>query len=506
MSREQLSRNMLIQLLSQYLLGQQGDDDDDDDYENPSEDADDEEEVEEEPQGSTYEPLYHSPIHVEQLCFTAASSDKSNTSVHKMVRQREISHQNMFSKPKLEGKGPWPSRTAPSFSSRARRHISSRMVPNKMKPLANYGEHVFCGMFSQDGSLYLSACQDSVIRLYNTETWKEVKQIIARDIGWSIISTDYSPNQQWVIYSSWSNYVHLCNTSGDHEVHEALDMKPPQQRFCLFSSQFSPDSREIVGGSSDAALYFYDLDRRVRSARVEAHDDDVNAVCFLDKSSQTLCSGSDDSLVKIWDRRALDDGPVGIFAGHVEGITFIDSKMDGHYIISNGKDQAIKLWDLRKMDNKMPKKIRRPVNQWHDYRRFMPRHFPKHPEDKSVMEYRGHKVLQTLIRCRFSPVETTGQRYIYTGSHDGTVVVYDVLTGEVVKQLAGHRALVRDVHWHPHQPMLLSASWDGTVKIWSYDAEKDFLQTAAVANNNNANTNASVEEDDDDEDLDEMQD
>jgi hypothetical protein len=35
MSREQLSRNMLIQLLSQYLLGQQGDDDDDDDYENP---------------------------------------------------------------------------------------------------------------------------------------------------------------------------------------------------------------------------------------------------------------------------------------------------------------------------------------------------------------------------------------------------------------------------------------------------------------------------------------
>jgi len=33
------------------------------------------------------------------------------------------------------------------------------MIPNKMKPLDNYGEHVFCGMFSQDGSLYLSACQ-----------------------------------------------------------------------------------------------------------------------------------------------------------------------------------------------------------------------------------------------------------------------------------------------------------------------------------------------------------
>jgi len=105
----------------------------------------------------------------------------------------------------------------------------------------------------------------------------------------------------------------------------------------------------------------------VRSARIAAHDDDVNAVCFLDNTSQTLCSGSDDTLVKIWDRRALNDGPVGIFGGHVEGITFIDSKMDGYYIISNGKDQAIKLWDLRRMDNKMPKKPRRPANQWYDY-------------------------------------------------------------------------------------------------------------------------------------------
>lgn len=47
-----------------------------------------------------------------------------------------------------------------------------------------------------------------------------------------------------------------------------------------------------------------------------------------------------------------------------------------------------------------------------------------HPHDVSVQTFRGHSVLQTLIRAYFSPVHTTGQRFIYTGSVDGTVRIY----------------------------------------------------------------------------------
>lgn len=31
------------------------------------------------------------------------------------------------------------------------------------------------------------------------------------------------------------------------------------------------------------------------------------------------------------------------------------------------------------------------------------------------MTFRGHQVLKTLIRCHFSPRESTGQSYIYSG-------------------------------------------------------------------------------------------
>lgn len=39
------------------------------------------------------------------------------------------------------------------------------------------------------------------------------------------------------------------------------------------------------------------------------------------------------------------------------------------------------------------------------------------------MTYRGHAVLRTLIRCYFSPAETTGGQYLYSGSYDGKIHV-----------------------------------------------------------------------------------
>jgi WD repeat-containing protein 23 len=35
--------------------------------------------------------------------------------------------------------------------------------------------------------------------------------------------------------------------------------------------------------------------------------------------------------------------------GYTEGITYVSTKGDGRYIISNGKDQKLRLWDLHKM-------------------------------------------------------------------------------------------------------------------------------------------------------------
>jgi DDB1- and CUL4-associated factor 11 len=43
-----------------------------------------------------------------------------------------------------------------------------------------------------------------------------------------------------------------------------------------------------------------------------------------------------------------------------------------------------------------------------------------------VVTFRGHSVLKTLIRCHFSPPGSSNSRYVYSGSEDGKVYIWNM--------------------------------------------------------------------------------
>jgi WD repeat-containing protein 23 len=346
----------------------------------------------------------------------------------------------------------------------------------------------YIGQFSGDGTLFVAGFQDRRIRIYNVQDgWAVQKDIQARNLRWTVTDTALSPDQRFLVYASISSVAYLVNVGSESggvsslanitDIHEGLDFAGDSNRddFGLWSLQFSEDGRELVAGSNDKCIYVYDLEAKRPVLRINAHKDDVNAVVYADESCHVIYSGSDDNTCKVWDRRCFDQRrPAGQFIGHLEGITFIDSRKDGRYFISNSKDQTIKLWDIRKLaSGSLPcKKARLKVPsfawdyRWMDYPG-MGRDV-RHPYDQSIMTYKGHLVLRTLIRCYFSPVISTGQKYIYTGSHDGCVYIYDLATGRQVARLNYHRGTVRDCSWHPTEPVLVSSSWDGNLAMWEH--------------------------------------
>ncbi|KAI8522813.1 hypothetical protein RHMOL_Rhmol13G0025800 [Rhododendron molle] len=371
------------------------------------------------------------------------------------------------------------------FSTSDCRHVLSRYLPvNAPSVVDQMPTRAYVSQFSADGSLFVAGFQGSNIRIYNVDKgWKVQKNILAKSLRWTITDTSLSADQRYLVYASMSPIVHIVNIGSAAteslanitEIHDGLDLSADDDggySFGIFSVKFSTDGRELVAGSSDEAIYVYDLEANKLALRISAHTSDVNTVCFADESGHLIYSGSDDNLCKVWDRRCFkaNGKPAGNLMGHLEGITFLDSRGDGRYFISNSKDQTIKLWDIRKMSSNANCNPGFRNYEW-DYRwmEYPPQaRSLKHPCDQSLATYKGHQVLRTLIRCYFSPMYSTGQKYIYTGSHDSCVYVYDVVSGAQVVRLEYHSSTVRDCSWHPQYPILVSSSWDGDIVKWEF--------------------------------------
>ena len=109
--------------------------------------------------------------------------------------------------------------------------------------------------------------------------------------------------------------------------------------------------------------------------------------------------------------------------GHVDGITYVDPRGDGRHLITNSKDQSIKLWDIRQFSSRAAIETSKHAvaNQRWDYRwQRVPKHVASSRArlegDSSVMTYTGHTVLQTLIRYKLFVSKAVNHDLVYVGA------------------------------------------------------------------------------------------
>ncbi|RZC25102.1 LEC14B-like, partial [Glycine soja] len=266
----------------------------------------------------------------------------------------------------------------------------------------------------------------SHIRIYNVDRgWKVQKNILAKNLRWTITDTSLSPDQRYLVYASMSPIVHIVNAG-------------------------SAETESLANVTSD-----------------------VNTVRFADETSHLIYSGSDDSFCKASQQGFKWDTLRALHLLIPEEMDFISFQMVkikrsnfGTYakchpmlpefsLYSSNPGYRSYEWDYRWMD--YPPQAKDLT----------------HPCDQSVATYRGHSVLRTLIRCYFSPAFSTGQKYIYTGSHHACVYIYDLVSGAQVATLKHHKSPVRDCSWHPFHTTLVSSSWDGDVVKWEFAGSGD---------------------------------
>ncbi|KAF5392627.1 hypothetical protein D9757_002331 [Collybiopsis confluens] len=346
-----------------------------------------------------------------------------------------------------------------------REDYASGIVPNSNGVIvANYDANIYTAQFSKDFRLHIydqtappqqiGSQQFSPRGDHHLQTTMNVSRRIQGEHGrWTITDANLSPDND--------------STREDNPAQIPIPFHDPpgtsrrsfwdSGSFGLFSCRFSADGNEVIAGGH-GHIYVYDLLANKRSVKIQAHADDVNSCCWADTSSgNVLVSASDDSFLKVWDRRSLGSSPKpsGVLIGHTEGITYVSAKGDGRYIVSNGKDQAMRLWDLRKMrtnaeyervsqyDYGVPNFDYRPpeVNTYTPallMGGFMYSAFGSH-----IWSLDG-TLVQVLDRQKTLPIWTDSSGVEYPARSDPSA----------------YGACVRDVSWSSQQPALISAAWE----------------------------------------------
>lgn len=335
-------------------------------------------------------------------------------------------------------------------------------------------------MFLKHGDYYAYTGQDSMVHVMETPDLANPREFAAIDLmpfcNWTITDLSYDEQSSSFLCSTLAPNVIQFTLSLEDEQFEPSSLSLFHTERYVYSCQLSQGGSSFISGQRGGIITFSAADFSQRNIRRYQVSEDVNSVRYIDKAENLILAGSDDGNCRVYDVRSQSDNPVQFLAGHSSGITYAEGNSSGTYVLSNSKDQTVKLWDLRNVTTTSEDAVS-PID--FDYRvSEFPFESTTTRKDASLTTYRGHCVYDTLIRCHFSPVETTGEQYIYAGSCNNKGYIWSI-DGSLVSTVDGikcdervnnpeaeeplindgyySRVIIRDLNWHPQKPAIYAS-------------------------------------------------
>ncbi|RHY93546.1 hypothetical protein DYB35_000515, partial [Aphanomyces astaci] len=150
------------------------------------------------------------------------------------------------------------------------------------------------------------------------------------------------------------------------------------------------------------------------------HGYEIRDVAIENDNSKFVSCGRDKAVFQ-WD--VASGKTIRKFEGHVSSVNAVTYNDDCSVLATASYDSTVRLWDVR---------------------------------------FQGHVVGDYGLDCAFSHDDAS----VLSGSEDGRVMVWDMLTKDPRRSFQAHDRAVRTVATHPTDAMVLTGSVDSTVKVW----------------------------------------
>ncbi|HEU4937327.1 MAG TPA: TIR domain-containing protein [Vicinamibacterales bacterium] len=335
-------------------------------------------------------------------------------------------------------------------------------------------------VFTADNNSVVVGCSDGFVRIYDVQTGDEqarysghtdiVNHCAVSDDGAFIVSASMDATAKLWDRSlssrpSWDRsargWINACArgqddlivTGGADAQSHIWDAATGTVRQTLIGHSqsvracaVSPDSRRVATGSADKSVRVWNVRTGAVDAVLHGHRDWVNC-CDISPDGTLLISGSADKTLRVWD---LVSGTRRLtITAHTDSVNQCRFSRDGQFFVTTSSDGAMKLWRVEAVREAWESPSvdgLTTVDEWN--RKLMP------------LTLAGHAT--SVDDC----VIGNDSSCLVSASSDGTIRVWNAAAGALRLTISAHDRHVTGCSISPDDRRLASVSSDSTLKVW----------------------------------------
>ncbi|XP_041659020.1 telomerase protein component 1-like [Cheilinus undulatus] len=205
-------------------------------------------------------------------------------------------------------------------------------------------------------------------------------------------------------------------------------------------------------------------------------------VLAIEQNSTYLATASVDSTICLWSLSELVEDPCtepqAVLNGHTGGVTCMSFSPDGGKLLSGGKDKTLIVWDVSASPPVLSKSLRHSHRDWITGCVWTPECVVSSSTDGRLCFWdlqAGQRLKEISWTSPLTSVCCLGQ-YVIAGCAEGALHVWNGETNTEVSHIAAHEQQIdhccvlthtdKNKEVKPEEMTVLTASKDGTVKLW----------------------------------------
>jgi hypothetical protein len=274
--------------------------------------------------------------------------------------------------------------------------------------------------FSPGGKGVLSASDDGITRLWDTETGRLVRRFGAH--RGAVKGLALTPDGKVLATAGADGSIRVWNAADGRELRQLAGHDGAVEAVAC-----TPDGKLLASAGEDKIVRLWRIADGTRVRALPGHQQNVRTLIFT-PDGKWLASGSHDRSVRLWDVATGKEAWRFWTPGWIYGLSFA---ADGKLLSSGGRDQTIHFWEL-----------------------------PSGKRLNSLGGYDGPVGAVALLG--------NGQT-VAAGTEDKRVRLWQTHSQKLRRELDGHEGPVLALALSPDGKLLASAGSDGQILIWELD-------------------------------------